>query len=262
MLRHFGWGLWRLIAGLVLFFFTTAYAQPTPVPLLTEPVMDHANILSARAEKELNHVLYSLRQQGGSQMAILTIPRLEQDTIESFAIRVVEKWQLGTRQKDNGILFVISHEDRKMRIEVGRGLEGALPDVHASRIIRNQIAPFFQQEDYDRGVAVGVAAILAFTDPDFTPEGLANVRAQRGSRSAGDRALIFWFVILPLFVVFTIIGRMQGSMRGYGSRRGYWGGIGPTGSGGFGSRRGGGFGGGGFGGGGGGFSGGGASGGW
>ena len=179
---------------------------------------------------------------------------------------IVEKWQLGTKEGDNGVLLLVARDDRKVRIEVGQGLEGDLPDAYARRIIDYQITPHFKNGDYASGILAGVMGILQHTDPDVQLGATTNtagwndmaVRERKETRN-----FMGWFpVFLVMIFVFAHIASFIGGFSGRGGRSGHrrsrtywWGG----GGGGFGG--GGGLG-GGFGGGGGGFSGGGASGGW
>ncbi len=222
----------------------------TPIPPLTEPVSDQAHILSAEAITFLNRELQQLWQSGGSQIAVLTVPQLEGETIEGLTIRVAETWKLGTKDRDNGVLLAIALQDRRMRIEVGQGLEGELPDALAGRIVDQQLKPAFRAGDFNQGVVDAVIAIAARTDPSYTFS-TAGAKSQRGhGRSPSKFSFLFQFLLVIFIAFFAIRRRIFGS--------GFGGGFGGFGGGGFG----GGGGGGGFGGGGGGFSGGGSSGGW
>ena len=113
------------------------------VPKLTGPVVDLAGVLSRSEQAEISASLLQFQRQYGPQLQVLVVPKLEDETIESYSIKVVDAWKLGTKGKDNGVLLLIATDDRKVRIEVGRGLEGDLPDALAGRIIRAGILPFF-----------------------------------------------------------------------------------------------------------------------
>jgi uncharacterized protein len=245
----------RLLLLILWMVSVTPVLAVTPIPTLSDPVMDTANILSQNTEIYLDEQLRGLHQAGGSQIVILTIPKLEDETIEQYGIRVADSWKLGTAEKDNGAILLISAQDRKMRIEVGQGLEGSLTDLYSSRIIREKITPLFREGDYDAGVIAGVSHIVAYTDPDFKfgVDAPQRSRQVRGERRGGVGSLFSLFIFL--IVIFIIAAANRGGPRGPfgGGRRGGFGGWGGGG---------GGFGGGGFGGGGGGFSGGGASGSW
>lgn len=224
-----------------------------PIPDLRDPVTDEAGVLSPDTRAQLNDELRRLWQTGGSQLSVLTIPSLEGEAIEAYSIRVADRWKLGDKRKDNGILFLIAVNDRESRIEVGQGLEGALPDVVSSRIIRQAVTPRFKEGNFDAGVVSGVASILGRSDPDFQlgdkiqqAAGSIDNGREPGPNSA---PLVFILVVLAILARF-FLRALPGSRYRHTN---YWG------SGGFG-RSGGRSG--GFGGGGGGFSGGGASGRW
>ncbi|MDX1740414.1 MAG: TPM domain-containing protein, partial [Rhodothermales bacterium] len=121
-----------MIAGWVA--VSVAVAQPT-IPTLSGRVVDEAGVLSASAEREITTLLREQEIETGNQLAVLTIRSLGAMAVEEYALEVARTWQLGTEQNDNGVLFLLAIDDREMRIEVGYGLEGVLPDVTASRIL-------------------------------------------------------------------------------------------------------------------------------
>jgi uncharacterized protein len=242
------------VAALVL---TTA-ASALEVPPLEGRVNDRAHLLSPRTEERLTATLEAYENKTGHQLAILTVPTLEGDPIEDFSIRVVEAWKLGRKGQDDGVLLLVAAKDKKMRIEVGYGLEGDLTDLEAGRIVNDIMAPLFRQGDFDGGILAAVGAILAQTGAEgLVPEQAAQPQRQSGHRRAGGSLPVILFVLTMLLV--PMFGRRRwrrgGGIIFFGG--GFGGGY--RGGGGFG---GGGFGGGGFSGGGGGFGGGGASGGW
>lgn len=238
----------RRLFFLIPFLVATLWALD--VPSLTGRVNDHAGILSADAKWRIEAKLAALETSDSTQLAVLTVPTLAGDSIEDFSMRVVESWKLGQKKLDNGALLVIAKEDRKLRIEVGYGLEGKLTDLTAGRIIRQVIVPHFKRGDFEAGVEAGVDAMIAATKGEF---------------KADEKKLAIPQQFLPfIFILFWILIMIFGSRRGGGPgrfnrgssyRSGGFGGFG--GGGGF--RSGGG---GGFSGGGGGFGGGGSSGGW
>jgi len=188
------------------------------------------------------------------QLRFLVVPSLEGDALEDFSIRVAEAWKIGSAEKDDGVIVVVARDDRKVRIEVGNGLEGLLTDVQAARIIRGAVQPAFRAQRYGDGLYDAGLQILAATG-SLPPEA-ARRQAARPSHGARLGGLGF----LALFVAFIVL---RGLFFGFSPRRrrGFFGGGGPFIGGGWG---GGGLGGGGgsWGGGGGGFSGGGSSGSW
>lgn len=241
------------------------------IPNLSSPVVDTAEMMSAETREVLIGVLKKLHDQGGSQIVALTLSDLGGLSIEDASIKIAEQWKLGDKSKDNGIILLVAKEERKVRIEVGYGLEGNLPDAYCKRIIDQAILPLFKEGRIDDGFLVGVYKIIQRTDPNVDVDGLFSGKSiphvrkdnQRRGRSFSGIG-VFLFIILIIFFV-VVEPLLNAFIPGYRSMRrkrhfngGSHGGFGGFG-GGFG---GGGFGGGGFGGGGGGFGGGGASGGW
>lgn len=133
--------------------------RPVP-PLWGHRIHDEAHVLSSSLVDELEVELKKYEDSTSNQIAVLVIPSLDGDDLDTYSLKVAENWQLGQKGKDNGVLLLIAINDRKMRIEVGYGLEGVLPDAVASRIIRNEIAPAFRDQNYDDGVRQGIAAII------------------------------------------------------------------------------------------------------
>jgi len=283
-----------------LFFLLLTFIAALPVaardvPALQGRVNDNAGLLSPSTEASLESVLQSLETSDSTQIVVLTIDSLRGDSLEDFSLRVVEDWKIGQQGLDNGVLLLISRDDRKIRIEVGYGLEGKLTDMTAGRIIRNVISPKFKQGDFNQGIIDGVGAVVAtvrgeFTAPadagyrsanQFDPGGFLtamififfffgsmlrkNKIAAAGVGAAAAPLLGFLFfgitgllllALIPFGAVGGLVASALASSSGGALSSGRHGGYG----GGFG-RSSGGFG-GGFGGGGGGFGGGGASGGW
>ncbi|MEY2931639.1 MAG: hypothetical protein RL033_2388 [Pseudomonadota bacterium] len=238
-------------------------AQARTVPSLTGRVQDEAALLSPEARERIDGMLFAYQQQTGHQLALLTVRSLEGDALEEFSMRVVEAWQLGDKQRDDGVLLLVSVAERKLRIEVGYGLEGELPDATSSRIIRDVITPAFRRGEPDVGIVAGLQAIMAATGGKDVPIP-AELPRQRSRARGGEAPGGIVLAVLVGLAVMMFLGRGGRGGRSaawgaapflLGGRRG--GGFGGGGFGGGGSR-----GGGGFGGGGGGFGGGGASGGW
>ena len=242
-------------------------AAVVPVPGLTGPVVDPAGVLDARWEKRLGDLSRAARAQNGGrgpQLQYLLVSTLDGEAIEDFSMRVAEAWKLGTKGKDDGVLVVVAVKDRKVRIEVGGGLEGGLTDAQSGRIIRSAIVPAFREGRYGDGLYAAGQQILGALGA--LPQGMAQaprrqVEDKTDSIPVLGTLLGFLFGLgapfLVILVVFFIILRVIAGLGGRGPR----GPRSPWGGGGFG---GGGFsgGGGGWSGGGGGFSGGGASGSW
>ena len=135
-------------------------ALAADVPFLTGRVVDEANILSAAAKQSISQMSEKHEQASGDQVVVLTMPSLDGESIEGYATRVFDAWKLGQKGKDNGVLVIVAPNDRKMRIEVGYGLEGTLTDAASARIIREVMTPQFKSGNYEAGIQNGVTAIV------------------------------------------------------------------------------------------------------
>ncbi len=177
------------------------------VPFLSGRVNDYAGILSSQTVVDLENQLRDHESKTSNQVALLTVSSLEGGSLEEFSLRVAESWKLGQKEKDNGALLLIAKEDRKLRIEVGDGLEGVLTDARSSQIIRHEIVPHFKNGDYDAGVRAGVTAILQTIDGTYVREE-SDAGFQDGFESFGEKVLglgIFTFVV----GIFTLIALVQ-----------------------------------------------------
>jgi uncharacterized protein len=224
-------------------------------------VTDRAGILGPGVPEQLNAKLEQFERDTSDQILVWIDDKVPEGfTLEDFTVRAAEKWGAGHKKEDNGAVLFVFSGDRKVRIEVGYGLEGALPDVTAKRIIDDEIVPRFRQNDYPGGVSAGVTAMLAAVKGEYKGTGRTVDDSRRRTKTtAGGCSPILFFLII--FIVLPMLMRRRRS-RTFGGG-GWWGGGfgGWGGGGGFGGG-GGGFSGGGFSGGGGSFGGGGASGSW
>lgn len=237
-----------ILFALLFSFSNSLVAKEVPRLL---PVVDQAGLLSRQVRAQLTNALIQIKKQTGNEIAVLTVDSLEGESIDGYSIKVTDKWKLGSKDKDNGVLFLIAIKDRKMRIEVGQGLEGDLPDARAGQIIRS-IQPYFKKGEFKSGIILGVSQIAENIGVKLT--NAPRVRNRR-SRKGSSGLLVFAIIILSFFFRGRggggglMSGLILGSMLSGGrSSGGGFGGGGFSGGGGFG--------------GGGGFSGGGASGGW
>jgi uncharacterized protein len=151
-----------LLLVIVAFLAVNALALEVPSRPLGR-VSDYTNTLSTSEISELELVLAHFEQETTNQIAVVLIPTLEGDNLEDYSIRLAEKWKIGQKGKDNGVILLIVKQDRKIRIEVGYGLEGALPDSLAGEIIREKLAPSFRQNDFYGGIRKGLLAIIKAT---------------------------------------------------------------------------------------------------
>lgn len=240
----------KILFWIIILVGSSVFAQPQ-IPSLTKYATDLTNTFSASELDQLNSELKQFDDKTSNQVVFLMISTLEDYPIEMFTNEVAEKNKIGTKEHDNGILFCVVKNDRKMRIEVGYGLEGALPDALASSIIRNEVRPYFKRDDYYSGVVAGLSAIVSATVGEYT-------RTDRGVQNEDGNGRFPWGYLIFIILI-LIFGRGKGGMGGLlllsalgGAGRSH-GASSSFGGGGFG---------GGFSGGGGGFGGGGASGGW
>lgn len=172
------------------------FAQRAVPPLWGHRVHDEAKVLSQTTIDELEIMLEKYEDSTSNQIAILVIPSLDNDVLEEYSIRVVEEWKLGKKGTDNGVLLLIVVNDRKIRIEVGQGLEGVLTDVATNRIIKNRIAPHFREQDYDGGVRAGVEGIIQQIGSEYSVTDDYDV---------ADEVPLVLRIIIGLFV-FSILG--------------------------------------------------------
>ena len=220
------------------------------VPPQTGPVVDTAGMLSRQAHDEISVYLHKLYDSGGTQIQVALVPSLGGVSIEEAGIKLADHWKIGRKGEDTGVILLVAKTDRKVRIEVGKGREGDLPDVTANRIIREIISPSLREGNPDRAIASGVMAIAQRTDPKLA--GVAADAEPEPRRPVLSGGLIRLILFIIVFLVLPLLFR--GGGRGGG---GFWYGGGGGGSWGGGSSDGGGWSGGG-----GGFSGGGSSGDW
>jgi uncharacterized protein len=249
------------VRGLALLFclgLVSAPASEVMPPAPPQYFNDYAHVVSAGTAARLNRTLEDFERQTSSQILVAIYPRMQSDSsIEDYTVRVAQSWRVGRQGTNNGAVLFVFIQDRKMFLQVGYGLEGALPDATAKQIIDNEITPRFRRGDFDGGLSAGVNAILAATRGEYKGSGRT---VAEGGRSGGAGVVV---LIVFALIVLIVLGRLMSGLRGamYG-RRGYyssWGGWGSGGGFSGGSWGGGGWGGGGGGGGGGGFSGGGGS---
>src|ERR1700727_1618281 len=156
------------ILALLLCWAFAAFAD-VAVPPLTGRVVDQTGTLSASDIAALTQTLKGLELRKGSQVAVLIVPTTQPETIEQFSIRVAEAWKIGRKKIDDGALLVVAKNDHKLRIEGGYGLEGALPDVTARRIIDEILVPRFKRGDFGRGISAGVNRIIGVIDGEQLP---------------------------------------------------------------------------------------------
>lgn len=190
------------ITGFVLLLLFTGVDDlgALEVPALKGHVNDYAAMLNPASRRQLEAVLAEFEQQESTQIVVLTISSLEGDALEDFSIRVAESWKIGQSGGDNGAILLIAKNDRKIRIEVGYGLEGSLTDLVSGRIIRDVIAPRFKMGRFDQGITEGVAAMIGVVRGEFSAADLP--RTPRQSPKGIPLLALFGFLFL-----INILGR-------------------------------------------------------
>ncbi len=199
----------KLIAIILLFYpiIANAYVSPgSPEGF----VNDFAGVIPPEKEQELEFLLSDYEKKTGNEIAVVMINSFENETPETYAVRLFEEWEIGKKGKDNGALFVSAIQDRKMRIEVGYGLEGMLTDVEANNITDNIIPPYFKSEEYSEGAISAVVAMISAIDADYVIS--SSIAAQipppqnGGGFHIGD---YFWFVIFIFMWMGSILARSR-----------------------------------------------------
>jgi len=210
-----------------IFFVIIAFALAVfpafaiDVPFLTGRVTDNAQILSDETRKAVTANLKAHEEKTTNQIAVLTVPTLEGVSIEEYAVTVFNTWKLVQKGKDNGVLLIVAPKDRKLRIEVGYGLEGTMTDGIAGSIIRNAITPFFKNNDYDRGIDEGVRAIINVLEGGQAPAETAKSGEEVKKSSALDlevadisvtEKILFGAFIFGIIGLFTAVGILTPGM--------------------------------------------------
>jgi uncharacterized protein len=192
----------------ILLFAPAAHALE--VPKLQGYVNDYADMMSPRVRDELTNELRAFEQTDSTQVVILTVPSLEGEPLEDFSIKVAEAWKIGHKGKDNGAILLVAKQDKKIRIEVGRGLEGRLTDLMSGRIIDLVIKPRFKRGDFDGGFVAGVSALIDATRGEF--------KAGDGRQPQGHDKFsqIFTFLIFGGIVLLVLgsFSRVLGGLAG------------------------------------------------
>jgi uncharacterized protein len=188
-----------LLALLLCLACATATAQQdAAIPPLDSPVVDTTGTLTAAQKQQLVQQALALQQRKGAQLQVLMVPTTQPETIEQYTVRAFEQYKLGRQKVDDGVLVVVAKDDRRVRIEPGYGLEGAIPDATANRIIQEYLVPKFRAGDYGGGLVDATAALAKLIDGEPLPEPMADNAPQRDGRE--------WFFALFLaFIIATVV---------------------------------------------------------
>jgi uncharacterized protein len=183
-------------------------AELAPIPALKTRVTDLTQTLNPEQQSQLESKLAAFEQEKGSQIAVLIVPTTAPEAIEQFSIRVVDSWKLGREKQDDGVLLLVAKDDRKMRIELGYGLEGAIPDLIAKRIISEIITPYFKRGDFYGGIDQATNQLMRLISGEQLP-------APQQARSAGGRLWdMLYFVLIGAFVIGGILRAIFGKFFG------------------------------------------------
>jgi uncharacterized protein len=210
----------RLLAGsaapllIALAAFAASAADTVPVPKLTGRVVDLSGTLDAPQQQAIAAKLAAFEQAKGSQVAVLLVPTIGTETIEEFATRVTDEWKLGRAGVDDGVLFVVAKQERRMRIQTGRGVQGVLTDALSRRIIAERVSPRFRAGDFAGGIQDGVDAIIKAIEGEALP---APAQAAPRAKSFSGSSLenFFWlaFLVVPIAgsILRSLLGRFVGA---------------------------------------------------
>jgi uncharacterized protein len=205
------------LAAVVVVTVLAAWATVLPaevaVPPLTGRIVDLTNTLTASEQAQLADRLEQFEVAKGSQIAVLFVPTTAPETIEQFSIRVVDQWQLGRKGVDDGVLLLVAKDDRAVRIEVGRGLEGVIPDAVANRLIDEYIVPRFRGGDFAGGVAVAIDRITQLVDGEPLPPPAPGWQGREGSGGAEAAfPVVFFLAVVAGGVLRRLLGQFPGAL--------------------------------------------------
>lgn len=197
---------WIALAPLVCM----ADEAPQAIPPLAGHVVDVPGVLSETQRRGLDERLVALERASGAQVAVLLIASTRPESIEQFGIRVADTWKLGRKGVDDGLIFIVARDDRRMRLEVGRGLEGAIPDAIARRIIAEQVAPQFRAGDFPAGISAGVNAVIE----RIKGEALPLPRPPAAAGGGADMSEVLALGLMGTVVVGSVLRAMFGRLLG------------------------------------------------
>ncbi len=190
-----------------------------PIPPLSAHVTDLTQTLAPAEKQALEAKLVDWEARTGNQLAVLMVPTTQPEPIEAYSLRVAEKWQIGRKGKDNGVLFLVAKNDKKMRFEVGYGLEGTLTDVTARRIIAENVAPMFREGKFGAGIDAGVDRVISVVaeGKPLPPAKAATAHRTGGGFDFGTLLLVL-FIAVPIVggILRSIFGKLLGSTVGAG----------------------------------------------
>ena len=195
-----------LLAVFLLCMPAWARAQQAAIPPFDSPVVDVTGTLDAASKQRIEQQALALQQRKGSQLQVLVVASTAPETIEQYAVRAFESFRLGRKGVDDGVLLVVAKDDRKVRIEVGYGLEGAIPDITAGRVIQEYLVPKFRQGDYAGGIIDASAQLVKLIEGEPLPEPVAD------NSTGPDRGGEWLFALVAAFFVASFLRNVLGGV--------------------------------------------------
>jgi len=205
----------RALSGLLLWcclLLPAAAQQLAAIPVLDSPVVDTTGTLDAAQKQQLEQQALALQQRKGSQLQVLMVPTTEPESIEQYTQRVFEQWKLGRKGVDDGVLLLVAKNDRRVRIEPGYGLEGAIPDAIANRVIQEYLVPKFRGGDYGGGITDATAVLVKLIDGEELPAPVSDNRPERPH--GGDWLFALFAAFIIASIVRGVFGRAPAGIRG------------------------------------------------
>lgn len=190
----------RYTLGLLLLLLVSSVWADVAIPDLSRRVTDLTTTLTAEQITALEIKLADFEAKKGSQLAVLILPTTQPEAIEAFGIRVADTWKIGRKNVDDGAILIVAKDDRKLRLEVGRGLEGVIPDAIAKRVLAETIKPHFKTDDYAGGIDAGVTQIIALIDGEPLPPASETIESSDGFDTF---LIILFFCCIVLDLLFS-----------------------------------------------------------
>lgn len=200
-------GLGLAAAGAAVLLFAAVAAAEVAVPPLESRVTDLTGTLSAPQVRTLEERLREFERRKGSQIVVLILPSTAPETIEQYSIRVADAWKVGRAKIGDGVILIVAKNDRRLRLEVGRGLEGAIPDAIAKRVVSDVIAPHFRSGDFYAGIAAGTEAVMKIIEGEPLPAARVQGSPPVGR---GDYGGLFFALLVGLFFLGGVLPRLLG----------------------------------------------------
>jgi uncharacterized protein len=214
MARGHHWRGTALTLLLALLMPLAAAAQQlAAIPPLDSPVVDTTGTLDASTRQALEAQARALQQRKGSQLQVLVVPTTQPEDIAQYAVRAFDQWKLGREKVDDGVLLLVAKDDRRVRIEVGYGLEGAIPDATSARVIQEYLVPKFRAGDYAGGITDATGVLVKLIEGEPLPAPMVDARQERGS-GGGDWIFALFVAFIVAQVARALFARAPGVVRG------------------------------------------------